>query len=59
MAHNTDFCARLRGLHPKGEFVVNTAVRVVHRNEMKGQGVVFDQNKAAYARTWGKHPHFS
>jgi len=52
---DTDFCARLRGLHPAGEFVVVCDVAVVHRNEMKAQAAPFERNRSAYVGVWGAH----
>ncbi len=59
-----DFCAQLRRKYPKGTFIINEDVRVVHRNEMKNQGFIkgkgpvpggnFEKNQAYYESKWGK-----
>lgn len=55
---DTDFCARLRAVHPDGEFAVLSEVAVIHKNEQKNQGPYFHKNKARYASIWGAHKHY-
>ena len=57
-----DFCAQLRRKYPKGKFVINEDVRVVHKNEMKQQGFIkgkgpvpggnFEKNQAYFEKKW-------
>jgi hypothetical protein len=59
-----DWCAQLRQKYPKGTFIINEDVRVVHRNEMKNQGFIkgqgpvpggnFEKNQAYYESKWGE-----
>jgi hypothetical protein len=52
---DTDYCAQLRALHPRGKWLVASAVRVTHRNEKKNQGgEVFKRNRELYTRKWGR-----
>ncbi len=50
---DTDFCARLRGLYPRGTFWVHNGVRVVHGNERKRQARHFEANRRRYIARWG------
>lgn len=50
---DTDFCRQLWDRYPKGRFVICNTVKVVHRNEMKGQDSGrFQQNKEYYLTKW-------
>ena len=48
-----DFCARLAEKYPKGRFVINNDVRLIHFNEMKNQANEYwRHNKSYFDRQW-------
>mgnify|MGYP001420544090 CR=1 FL=1 len=50
---DTAFCKDLGNKYPNGKFMVNNEVRLVHKNEMKGQkGEVWVKNKAMFVKLY-------
>ncbi len=48
-----DFCRQLAKKYPKGKFIINNAVQLIHLNEMKNQkGVFWKNNKYYYLVKW-------
>ena len=48
-----DFCRQVQNLCPKGQFVINNTVKLIHANEMKNQkGPFWEYNKRHYLRKW-------
>ena len=51
---DTDHCRQLGEKYPDGVWVIHNGVRLIHKNEMKGQGDYrFQQNREYYLRKWG------
>jgi len=50
---DTDFCKQFAVRYPKGKFVVNNDVRLIHKNEMKCQkGEYWKKNQSYFVRKW-------
>lgn len=49
---DNDFCRQLRAAFPTAVFLVHEGVRVIHRNEMKGQAENWRQNLAEFRKKW-------
>jgi glycosyltransferase involved in cell wall biosynthesis len=47
-----DYCAQQRAQYPEGEWRICHDVKVVHKNEMKGQAAAFEINKRYFERKW-------
>jgi glycosyltransferase involved in cell wall biosynthesis len=51
---DSDFVRQLKGKYPEGKIVVNNAVRLIHKNEMKNQlGEAYEANRKYYIKKWG------
>ncbi len=50
---DTDFCRQYWQKFPNCKFVVTNACKLVHRNEMKSQGVHWARNKEYFKKKWG------
>ena len=51
---DTDHCMQLGKKYPDGVWMIHNGVKMVHKNEMKGQqDYRFLQNRAYYLRKWG------
>lgn len=52
---DTDFRNQLKRKYPNGRIVINNAVKLIHKNEMKNQlGENYRYNKAYYEKKWGE-----
>lgn len=50
---DNDFCHQLALKYKKGRFLIDNGVKLVHRNEMKGQrGPNWQRNQAYYVNKW-------
>jgi glycosyltransferase involved in cell wall biosynthesis len=48
---DTDFCDSLHTKYPRGKFIIDNSVQLIHANEMKnGNAQMFERNKKYYMR---------
>jgi len=51
---DTDYCMQLNEKYPEGRYLIRNDVKMIHRNEMKGQqDWRFMNNRTRYMRKWG------
>jgi hypothetical protein len=51
---DTDHCMQLGAKYPNGVWIIHNGVKLIHKNEMKGQqDYRFQKNRTYYLRKWG------
>ncbi len=50
---DTDFCRQYWEYFKEAKFVVTNACKLIHRNEMKSQGIHWERNKNYFEKKWG------
>ena len=50
---DTDYCFQLNQQNPATRYIIHNGVKLIHFNEQKGQGEVWQANKAYFHEKWG------